>query len=120
MSHLYQVEKQQASLLFPEGLLDFFTVQSVDKNREHYIFRLDEKNITPEGYANIDIESKGFYNEESITDFPLRGNRCTLKLRRRKWLHRPDGKIIRRDWNIVAKGTRTTSEFASFLKELHR
>ncbi len=60
------MEKQLASLLFPEALVDFFIVKSVDKNRTHYIFRLDEKHIFSEGYASIDIKSKGFYNEESI------------------------------------------------------
>jgi len=41
------VEKQLAALLFPEGLLDYFTVVSVSKNKDHYIFHLDEKNIAP-------------------------------------------------------------------------
>jgi len=114
------VEKELASILFPEGLLDYFELISIDKRTDHYIFHLDEKNIAPEGYLFQDLESKGFYNEESLTDFPIRGNRCTLKLRRRKWLHHPDGNLVRRNWSILAKGTRITAEFASFLKELHR
>lgn len=114
------MEKEISSLLFPEGLLDYFEIKSVDKQKEHYIFHLDEKNIAPQGYSQNDLESKGFYNEASVSDFPIRGNRCTLRLRRRKWLYRPGGNTIKRDWSIVAKGTRITSEFATFLKELHR
>nr|MDQ8213604.1 transposase [Mariniflexile sp. KMM 9835] len=28
--------------------------------------------------------------------------------------------IIKRDWNLVAQGTRMTSEFAAFLKDISR
>jgi len=111
------VEKQLAALLFPEGLLDYFDVVSLDQSSKHYIFYLDEKNIPPKGYKIEELESKGFYNIEKITDFPLRGRFCSLRLRRRKWIKKSDCKIICRNWNIVAKGTRTTNEFATFLKE---
>jgi len=114
------VEKQLAALLFPEGLLDYFEVVSLDQSSGAYIFYLDEKNIVPEGYKQKDLESKGFYQVESVTDFPLRGRACKLRFRRRKWITKTDGKIIHRDWSIVAKGTRTTNEFAAFLKELNR
>lgn len=60
------------------------------------------------------MESKGLYNEESLTDSPIRGNRCTLRLRRREWKVLKDGILIKRDWNIVAQGTRTTNEIAYF------
>jgi hypothetical protein len=119
-SDLREVEKQLATLLFPKGLLDFFDVVSIEEKKGNYHFYLDEKNKVPQGYAKKDIESKGFYNLESITDFPLRGKSCTLKLRRRKWLDKSTGAIIRRDWDVVAKGTRTTNEFATFLKGLNR
>jgi len=114
------MEKQLASLLFPKGLLDFFDVVSIKEEKGNYHFYLDEKNKAPQGYFKKDIESKGFYNQESITDFPLRGKSCILNLRRRKWLDKTSGEIIQRDWNVVAKGTRTTNEFATFLKGLDR
>lgn len=114
------MDKQLSALLFPAGLLDYFEVLSYDESSGEYIFHLEERNIPPEGYKKKDLESKGFYNQESITDFPLRGKRCTLQLRRRKWLNKSDGKIIKRDWNVVATGTRTTNEFATFLKEFNR
>lgn len=114
------MQEELISLLFPAGLLDYFEVKSFDQSSGHYVFYLDEKNIVPKDYQKEDLESKGYYNEEKISDFPLRGKRCTLQLRRRKWLSKGDGKIVHRDWNLVAKGTRTTVEFASFLKELNR
>lgn len=114
------MEKEIISLLFPEGLLDFFEVQKVETKSTEYIFYLDEKNIVPSGYEASSLESKGFYDEESMTDFPLRGKRCTLKLRRRKWIEKSSKQVVKRNWSLVAKGTRTTEEFAAFLKELNR
>jgi len=105
---------------FPTGLLDYFEVLSYDLKDNCYEFELQEKNIAPEGYEQALIESKGFYQGGTITDFPLRGKRCEYKVRRRKWLDKQTGKVIHRDWNIIAKGTRITEEFASFLKGLDR
>jgi len=114
------VEKQLASLLFPAGLLDYFEVVSLDESQDKYTFYLDEKNLPPKGYKKEDLESKGYYERESITDFPLRGRSCCLRLRRRKWVNKSDGKIVHRNWNIIAKGTRISNEFATFLKEFNR
>lgn len=41
-----------------------------------------------------------------------------LHVRKRKWLVNSSGQIISRDWDLVAKGARSTKGFASFLKEL--
>jgi len=46
----------------------------------------------------------------------LRGKPVLLHIKRRRWTLVDSGEVIKRDWNLVAKGTRITSEFASFLK----
>lgn len=107
-------------LLFPEGLLDIFIVTSYELTATGYVFKLDEKLLVPEGYAKSELESKGFIDSVTIADFPLRGKPCSYKVRRRKWLVKKTGKVITRNWSLVAKGTRTTEEFASFLKGLDR
>jgi len=107
-------------LIFPLGLLDYFEVESYEDTAMEIVFTMREKNLPPVGYAQVDLESKGFYQGGDITDFPLRGKRCVYKIKRRKWIVKQSQKVITRDWNIVAKGTRTTEEFASFLKELNR
>jgi len=108
------------SIFFPKGLLDYFEVISFDDSGDQFVFRLEELNIPPEGYDAIDLLSKGFYEGGQINDFPVRGKRCVYQFRRRKWQVKSDGRVITRDWNIVASGTRMTGEFASFLKELNR
>lgn len=107
-------------LLFPDGLMDIFDVVSYEKESTGYVFYLDEKPNPPEGYDRSEVESKGFYEGVSVTDFPLRGKKCTYKIRRRKWLIKQEGKIISRKYKIVATGTRKTEEFAAFLKEINR
>ncbi|WP_435877286.1 ISAon1 family transposase N-terminal region protein [Tenacibaculum finnmarkense] len=39
-----------------------------------------------------------------------------LHIKRRRWTLLSSQKIIKRDWNLIAKGTRITSELADFLK----
>ena len=43
-----------------------------------------------------------------------------LHIKRRRWTNKANGEIIKRDWTLVAKGTRMTQEFATFLKEINR
>jgi len=53
-------------------------------------------------------QSKGFFDEETVRDFPLRGKACYFKIKRRKWLNEDTGKIVYRNWGLVANGTRMT------------
>ena len=109
-------EKDFLRLLLPDGLLDYFKVTSVKlKDKEYHIY-LEELNIHPEHLQGSKLTSKGFYDEVTIQDFPLRGKPCYLKVKRRKWLNEDTGQNVSRDWNIVANGTRMTEEFALFLK----
>lgn len=56
----------------------------------------------------------------TVQDFPIRGHQVFLHIKRRSWMSETSGKVVYRDWDLVAKGTRLTSEFASFLKEISR
>lgn len=104
-------------LFFPEGMLNFFEITDFTKTKERIIFHLSEKNIIPIEYKDKKLTSKGFYDEKIVEDFPLRGLEVRLHIKRRRWTVNEDQKIVSRDWELVAKGTRKTKEFASFLKE---
>jgi hypothetical protein len=109
-----------ASLVLPTGVLDFFTINNfVSQGSTHNIF-LNEKNTPPEEYKKDKLSSKGFYEEVKIQDFPIRGKAVFLYIKRRRWLNETTGNIVARDWDLVAKGTRMTQEFASFLKAISR
>jgi len=112
--------KTIASLLFPEGLLDYFDVLEYNKDGEAISFHISEKNLIPSEYKDKKLISKGFKDAIKIEDFPLRGHTVSLLVKRRKWTVQETNKVVSRDWDLVAKGTRKTHEFASFLKEINR
>ena len=68
--------------------------------------------------------SKGFLDEITIQNFPLRGKFVYLHIKRRRWRNKTNGEIvivpIAIGRQLVAKGTRMTQEFAAFLKEINR
>jgi hypothetical protein len=113
---LNQAEQTLISTLLPEGILDYFELTKVDKEAKLLKIYLEEKNIAPIGYNDKDLESKGLLPEVSIQDFPIRGLKVALCIKRRRWTIKSTGAIISRDWDLVRKGTRMTTEFGLFLK----
>lgn len=105
-----------ANCFLPEGLLDYFDIVFHKMEEEKVHFYLEEKNIVPDEFKSSKTRSKGFASEITIEDFPLRGKSVLLHIKRRRWTLVKNGLIIKRDWGLVAKGTRITNEFASFLK----
>jgi len=105
-----------ARYLLPEGVLDYFEIVGHKSSEGKIHFYLEEKNVLPKEHQSEIAQSKGFLPEITVEDFPLRGKSVLLHIKRRRWTLMDTGKIIKRDWNIIAKGTRITSEFASFLK----
>lgn len=103
-------------MLLPEVLVDYFELydHKVQSEALHFYFR--ELNEHPQP----DLISKGFFPETSIQDFPIRGKQVFLHITRRRWYDPKLSKVITRDWQLVAKGTRMTDEFSSFLKEIYR
>ena len=64
-------------------------------------------------------KAKVFNNPVVVQDFPLRGKKVFLNIRRRRWMLKSDNSYISRNWRMVASGTRLTQNFASFLKALY-
>ena len=107
-------------LLLPSEIFEYFDITQVDtKEREVHLY-LDEKPIKPEGYELVKLISKGFHKSIVIQDFPLRDKAMYLHIRRRRWFSESTKKTVERDWEIVAKGTHLTKEFATFLKGIYR
>lgn len=114
------METSPWELLLPEGMLEYFEVTAAEKAKDHYVISLKEKNLYPGEFASHKLSSKGFMEEITVKDFPIRGRACYLKVKRRRWLNEDLNKVVSRNWELVAKGTRMTKEFAAFLKALHR
>lgn len=109
-----------ATFILPEGILDFFELTSVGKDAEGLCIYLEEKNIVPLEHRSSPVHAKGFHAEIRVTDFPLRGKKVILCIKRRRWEQITTGVIVQRDWNLLSKGTRITNEFALFLKGVFR
>ena len=102
----------------PEFLVEHFDLVKSRKEKEVLHLYFEERNIPPVEHASRILISKGFHKEVTIQDFPLRGNTVYLHVKRRRWIDKETNEIIQRDWKLVAQGTRMTTEFAAFLKEI--
>ena len=62
--------------LIPEGVSDYFKLVSYthDKEKRSIHIYLEEINSTPGEYQSNKLQSKGFFNEVILQDFPMRGN----------------------------------------------
>ena len=109
-----------AHLLLPEVLVSHFDLTKHEVKDEDIHFYFKELNITSEDFKGVKHHSKGFFPEATVQDFPIRGKDVYLHITRRRWLNETTGSIVTRNWDLVAKGTRITSDFATFLKEVYK
>lgn len=109
-------DKNLLDLILPRGILEYFLLVNFSTTTSEISLYLEEKNLVPGEYQLDKLTSKGFFDEITIQDFPIRGKAVFLHIRRRRWLNHTTGAVVFRDWNMVAQGTRMTREFASFLK----
>ena len=107
-------------LVLPQFLVDHFDLVNSNKEKEVLHLHFEERNLAPQEYSSRILISKGYHKEVTIQDFPLRGNTVFLHVKRRRWLDKNTQEVVQRDWNLVAQGTRMTTEFAAFLKEISR
>ena len=107
-----------ANLLLPEILVRYFDLTKHEVKGEALHFYFTELNTIPEEFNGTKLHSKGFFPEATVQDFPIRGKNVYLHIKRRRWLDKATNEVVQRDWNLVAQGTRMTTEFAAFLKDI--
>jgi len=81
---------------------------------------LAEKNDLPKGYNRLNYESKGFYPEKTIQDFPIRRKAVYLVIKRRRWREKQSRIEIKSDYSFIAEGSKLTIELSDFLKDTGR
>lgn len=113
--------EELVSFILPSEIFESFEVMKTEVKVEEpervmYI-HLDEFDLAP--VVGVELFPNGFYEPSKITDFPIRDHKVVLIVRRRRWKD-AEGKSYSNDWNLVAKGTRISNEFAAFLKGLYR
>jgi len=107
-------------LFLPDLLVDHFEMTKSDQDGEALHLYFEEQNKPPVEHSSRMLISKGFHDEITVQDFPLRGKRVFLHIKRRRWTDKQSNEIVQRDWTLVSKGSRMTEEFAVFLKEISR
>jgi len=105
-------------LLLPSEIFEYFEIVKLQVTDTSINVYLDETNVLPQEFTEKILSSKGFHAASIIQDFPIRDKSLYLHVRRRRWLDESTGKVVSRDWDTVAKGTRYTKCFAIFLKGL--
>ena len=107
----------------PEGLEEHFDVESFEKDEKSFKITLVEKNVLP---VEMPDEYHGkkvintVLNDIQMDDFPIRGRKCEIILRRRWWKFEGVPRMLMRSIDLFQPGMRFSKEFASFLKELDR
>lgn len=117
--------KELIEIFMPEGIMEYFEYTGYErKSREEVkpygeiTIILEEKNVVPkipEEYRDRKIRQKGF-KEISIDDFPVRGRKVKLLLKRRVWQIEGSEAIFRKEIMTTYPGTKLEKEFAAFLK----
>jgi hypothetical protein len=108
------------NLVLPAGIQSYFELKDHRIDNDNIHLYLEELNQIPDEYKAQRLESKGFHSEITFQDFPLRGKEVFMHVKRRRWLNYDTGKVVSRDWSVVANGTRISKEFAAFLKQIYR
>ncbi|MFT6841491.1 MAG: hypothetical protein ACI8UX_001412 [Psychromonas sp.] len=88
--------EELVKLLLPELLVDNFNITKVEKEEESGILRifLAEKSETPKELSHLKLHSKGFFDEITIRDFPIRHYKVFLHIKRRKWKNLENNKNV--------------------------
>ncbi len=109
--------------LLPEGLEAYFDMESFKKDERKFRIVLVERNVLP---VEMPAEYHGkkvintVLNDIQMDDFPIRGRKCEIVLRRRWWKFEGVPRMLMRSIDIFQPGMRFSKEFALFLKELDR
>jgi len=81
-------------LLLPEIILDYFEVTSYEKGEEILHLYLKELNSIPKEYRQNKLSSKGFFEEITVQNFPIRGHQVYLRITLRRWLNEDNGQVV--------------------------
>lgn len=112
------------ALFLPPGTLDFFDIEghevlpSPEMFGETYVIKLIEKNIKPTVPREHDATKLRFkgYSLKSLSDFPVRGRKFYLSIRRRKWQIEGVPGTIMREITVEQDGVKLTKDFAFFFE----
>jgi hypothetical protein len=81
-------------LLLPEIIVEYFELTCYKKGEEILHLYLKEINSIPKEYSQSKLSSKGFFDEITVQDFPIRGHQVYLHITRKRWLNEDTGQVV--------------------------
>ena len=96
MSSIEQLQTL-AKYILPSEIFAYFDIVHIQESDNVLHIYLDEQPDIPQEYKPLSLESKGFYPEAQICDFPLRDKKVILHVRRRRWLNTSTGESVSRE-----------------------
>ena len=67
--------------ILPDSLFNYFEMSDFKYASREIHISLEELNNTPEEYKKDKLESKSFYEEIKMHDYPLRGRSCIIHIK---------------------------------------
>lgn len=105
-----------SSRVLPANLLNSFELIRVEEKDRALYFYLEEYEKAPRGFEKEVLIPKGFLDSIIIQDFPIRGRKSFLCLKRRKWVKDGVSGMIYSKWDDFTTLVRVTNEFGEYLK----
>ena len=105
--------------MLPEGLKEYFDLESFEKDENIFKIVLLEKNILPK---EMPVEYHGkkvintVLNDFTMDDFNIRGRKTELILRRRWWKFEGVPRMLMRSLDILHPSLKYSNDFVAFLK----
>jgi len=110
-----ELTKEMFELIFPQGLFHWFKLTAGRSDEQQVYFTLTEKDIPPLSNPHQTVVARKFH-EVTMTDFPLRGKRIRLTVRRRDGKLEGQAEYLKRDRSLCCPGTQLEKAFADFLQ----
>ena len=115
------ITKELLSGIVPEGWTDIFELTSFKEKHNEFDIALEERaDLVPDAIKNKDWVLNGYCKALELMDFPLRGKPVYIKIKRRRWKIRGEGRSYANPHDLNYPGVKATKEFADFLKGLDR
>jgi hypothetical protein len=109
--------------ILPDGLQEFFDLESFQKTDTHFRITLTEKNIVPDPLPE-QYHGKKIINTtlttQIVDSFPIRDRKTEITLKRRWWKFDGVDQMLMRDIDPRMAGTRLEKEFAECIKKINR
>lgn len=80
-------------------MFDYFEMNQFNELSDKVEIYFEKNNNLLEEYKNDKLKSKGFYQEDRMYDYPMRGHSCILYIKKLRWYNHTKEKYTSRNWN---------------------